>query len=95
MATNTATTKRSGNFDDIDIQYTNKIPRLIPPSTPSTVRQEHFRRVFEKRNVLFLGDTTIRSMYCDLIRALHNGKMLNMAEIKFHFKDHDKYSSKC
>jgi hypothetical protein len=53
----------------------------------------NFHSFFRNRNVLFIGDPIMRSMYCDLSRVLHKDKMLHIAEIGRYHKNHTIYIS--
>jgi len=74
-----------------------KATTMIPSTTENDrliYDRDDIRRIYQKKNIVFFGDGTMRSMYCDLARLLQNGKMLNNTETKYHFSRHDPYVSK-
>jgi hypothetical protein len=74
-----------------------KATTMIPSTTENDrliYNEDHVRRIYQKKNIVFFGDGTMRSMYCDLARLLQNGKMLNNTETKYHFSRQQLYISK-
>jgi hypothetical protein len=74
-----------------------KATTMIPSTTENDrliYDRDDIRRIYQKKNIVFFGDGTMRSMYCDLARYLQNGKMLKNTETKYHFSRHDPYVSK-
>ncbi|CAF3415942.1 unnamed protein product [Rotaria sp. Silwood2] len=51
----------------------------------TTYNEDDALRIYQNKLSFFFEDSTMRSMYCDLSQLLHNGKMLNIAEIKKKF----------
>ncbi|CAF4274186.1 unnamed protein product, partial [Rotaria sordida] len=60
-------------------------------NTHSLFTQDDAIRIFQNKTVVFFGEGSIRSIYCDLCKLLHNSKILHSVEIKKHFNYHAPY----
>ncbi len=61
------------------------------PHQPLAITQANACRIFANKNVLFFGDSTIRSIYGDLCRLLHKDKKLSAKELERHYSSHEPY----
>ena len=107
ISTTTTTTLSIASQSSITVAPSTKhVPFKIPRSAtassstsltrewPPILKQADVRHIYENKNIFFFGDSTIRSIYCDLSKLLHNGKQLSVEELKRHYCKHALYTSK-
>lgn len=82
-------------YSSIECQSTFMPSYKIPKSNISEqFGHEDLLRIFRGKNVLFIGDSTIRAIYRDMQPFLHKNKLLSQDDLRKNYQTHAIYESK-